>query len=45
VGFKHAFENGADFACVGMFDYQVVEDCNILSDTLSNLQSRERKFY
>ena len=45
VGFKHAFENGADFACVGMFDYQVVEDCNILSDTLSNLQSRERKFF
>ena len=44
-GFKYAFENGADFACVGMFDYQVVEDVNILTDTLKNLTGRERKFF
>ncbi|NQU87736.1 MAG: DoxX family protein [Mariniphaga sp.] len=43
-GFKYAFENGADFACVGMFDYQVVDDCNILSDTLKNLNGRKRNF-
>jgi uncharacterized membrane protein YphA (DoxX/SURF4 family) len=42
-GFKYAFESGADFACVGMFDYQVVEDCNILTDTLRNLSARKRK--
>ncbi len=44
-GFKYAFENGADFACVGMFDYQVVDDCNILTDTLKNISQRERKFF
>lgn len=44
-GFKYAYENGADFTCVGMFDYQVVDDCNILTDTLANLKGRERKFF
>lgn len=44
-GFKYAFENGADFACVGVFDYQVVEDCNILTDTLKGLTERKRKFF
>jgi hypothetical protein len=41
-GFKYAFENGADFICVGMFDFQVVEDVNIAIDTLSNLSDRTR---
>ena len=44
AGFKYAFENGADFACVGMFDYQVVENCNVLTNTLKNIPNRERKF-
>lgn len=44
-GFKYAFENGADFACVGLFDYQVVDDCNILTATLKDLTGRERKFF
>lgn len=35
-GFKFAFENGADFACVGMFDFQVVEDANILNEILDD---------
>jgi hypothetical protein len=35
-GFRYAFENGADFACVGMFDYQVVEDANILTGILDD---------
>jgi len=43
-GFKFAFESGADFACVGMFDYQVVENCNILTETLKELKERKRKF-
>jgi uncharacterized membrane protein YphA (DoxX/SURF4 family) len=43
-GFKYALENGADFACVGLFDYQVVEDCNIFTNTLKNLGERRRKF-
>ncbi|NLN31052.1 MAG: hypothetical protein GX158_07455, partial [Bacteroidales bacterium] len=36
-GFRYAFSNGADFVCVGMYDFQVVEDCNIALDTLSNI--------
>ncbi len=27
---------GADFVCAGMFDYQVVEDANILTGILDN---------
>jgi hypothetical protein len=44
-GFRYAFENGADFACVGLFDYQVVDDCNILNDTLGTLTGRTRRFF
>ena len=44
-GFKWAFENGADFICVGMFDFQLVDDVNICLDTLQNLQNRERRWY
>ena len=44
-GFKWAFENGADFICVGMFDFQVVDDVNICIDTLQNLQNRKRGWY
>jgi len=41
-GFKYAFENGADFICVGMFDFQVIEDCLIAVDTLKTLGARQR---
>lgn len=44
-GFNWAFENGADFVCVGMFDFQVVNDVNICIDTLHNLQNRKREWY
>ena len=44
-GFKWAFENGADFICVGMFDFQVVDDVNICIDTLQNLQNRSRAWF
>ncbi len=44
-GFNFAFEKGADFICVGMFDWQVVENANILNDTLANLSGRQRKWY
>jgi uncharacterized membrane protein YphA (DoxX/SURF4 family) len=26
--FQYAFESGADFICAGMYDFQMVEDCN-----------------
>jgi hypothetical protein len=44
-GFRYAFENGADFACVGMFDFQVVEDANILNEILDDSAfKRHRKW-
>ena len=40
-GFRYAFENGADFVCAGMFDFQVREDAIIAKDTLKVI-SRKR---
>ncbi len=44
-GFNWAFENGADFICVGMFDFQIVKDINICLDVLKNLSNRKREWY
>ncbi|MDR1865781.1 MAG: DoxX family protein [Bacteroidales bacterium] len=44
-GFNWAFENGADFICVGMFDFQVVKDVNICNDVLQNLKNRKREWF
>ncbi len=44
-GFNWAFKNGADFVCVGMFDFQIVNDANITIDVLDKLQGRTRKWY
>ena len=41
-GFRWAFENGADFICVGMFDFQIVNDVNITIDILNNMPVRSR---
>jgi hypothetical protein len=41
-GFRYAFENGADFICVGVYDFQVVEDANIAYDVLHADLKRER---
>ena len=40
--FKFAFENGADFICAGMYDFQMVEDVNIALDVLGKEIKRER---
>jgi hypothetical protein len=41
-GFRYAFENGADFLCVGMFDFQVSEDVEIARRALERAQGRQR---
>ena len=41
-GFRYAFENGADFACVGMLDFQVREDALIAKNLLSVKFKRKR---
>jgi hypothetical protein len=43
-GFKWAYDNGADFICVGMFDFQVVNNVNIAIDCLKNT-NRTRPWY
>jgi hypothetical protein len=41
-GFRHAFENGADFAVVGMFDFQVAEDVQVVREVLASALNRNR---
>lgn len=41
-GFRYAFENGADFLCVGMFDFQIREDVIIAKDVLAGRIARRR---
>lgn len=41
-GFQYAFQNGADFICVGMFDFQISEDVAIAQKVLARIQTRAR---
>jgi len=41
-GFRYAYENGADFICAGMFDFQVREDTIIARNILSGNPTRQR---
>jgi hypothetical protein len=41
-GFKYAFENGADFACVGMFDWQIEEDVALADRMIKQFEKRKR---
>ena len=44
-GFNWALQNGADFICVGMFDFQVVNNVNTAIDVLANLKDRKREWH
>jgi hypothetical protein len=43
-GFKYAFENGADFICVGMFDFQVEQNVALVKGILQQTQNRQREW-
>jgi uncharacterized membrane protein YphA (DoxX/SURF4 family) len=40
--FPYAFEKGADFLCVGMYDFQVVDDVNIALNAIKGTKNRTR---
>lgn len=42
AGYKYAFENGADFCAVGMFDFQIGENVTIANAVLKETTNRER---
>jgi len=42
VGFRYAWENGADFVCAGMFDFQVIEDALIAREIFDKGFERQR---
>ena len=44
VGFRHAFEHGADFICVGMYDFQIVDDVNLALEVLNSRLARQRQW-
>ena len=41
-GFKLAFASGADFICVGMFDFQVKQDAELTQKTIAKSNNRKR---
>ncbi len=44
-GFPYAFNNGADAICVGMFDFQMVENVNLVNKIFAKgLPARKRKW-
>jgi hypothetical protein len=44
-GFRWAFGNGADFICVGMFDFQIVDNVNTTIGILNDLPERKRAWF
>ena len=40
--FRYAFRSGADFICVGMYDFQIIDDVNITLSALEQTGDRTR---
>jgi hypothetical protein len=40
--FPYSFNNGADFICVGMYDFQIVDDVNLALNSIDNVKDRSR---
>ncbi|UCD00067.1 MAG: hypothetical protein JSW66_09325 [Phycisphaerales bacterium] len=41
-GLTYAFESGADFVCLGMFDFQVEQDAKLTRKAIAESQNRKR---
>ena len=41
-GIQYAFEGGADFICLGMFDFQVEEDAKLVQQCVAKAKDRKR---
>ena len=41
-GIKFAFASGADFICLGMFDFQVKQDAELVRKAITELNNRKR---
>lgn len=44
-GIDFAFESGADFVCLGMFDWQVREDVELVKQAVAAAQNRKRRWF
>lgn len=44
-GFRFALENGGDFLCVGMYDFQMVKDVNTALEVMRGNLRRERAWH
>ena len=44
-GFRFALENGGDFLCVGMYDFQMVKDVNTALGVMHGNLQRERPWH
>jgi 2-keto-3-deoxy-6-phosphogluconate aldolase len=44
-GFSYAFQNGADFICAGMFDWQVDKDVEIATKSIAAAKDRKRPWF
>lgn len=42
-GFEYAFSAGADLICVGMYDFQIIEDVNVMRDVYGEVKSKGRE--
>ncbi len=42
IGFRYALRNGADFLVVGMFDFQVKDNAELMKQTLASMDHRDR---
>ena len=42
-GFRFAVEGGADFLCVGMYDFQIVNDVNLYTQMMKSPNDRHRR--